>query len=447
MAKRLFGTDGVRGKANSELTAELALKLGRAGAFVLAERSPSKTIIIGKDTRISGDLLEAALSAGICSAGCHASLLGIVPTPAVAYLARELNASAGVVISASHNHMSDNGIKFFGGDGYKLSDEKEKEIERAVARVDTLPYPAGVNVGRIKHVPEAIEKYVNFLKKMVNVDLKGIKIVVDCAHGSAFEVTPRVLSELGAKVVATINDEPDGTNINENCGSIHPQGMQRAVVEQGADLGVAHDGDADRVLAADSEGKLVDGDQIMVACARHLQKKGELTGNKIVVTVMSNMGLHLALKEAGITVLKTKVGDRYVLEKMLESGAVLGGEQSGHIIFLKYNTTGDGLITVLQLLSVMQETGRSLKELASQMVRLPQYMVNVEVRDKKALEGNQTVWRAVRGAEKKLGEKGRILLRPSGTEPLVRVMGEGPDEKELQQVIQELAELVEKELN
>lgn len=446
MEKKLFGTDGVRGEANRELTAKLVFELGRAGAYVLGHHQKGAMIAVGKDTRLSGDLLEAALSAGICSVGCRVARLGIIPTPAVAYLTRVLKLPAGVVISASHNPMQDNGIKFFGGDGYKLSDETEIEIEDLVAEAeDKLPFPVGEEVGNIHEIVEATEVYIKHLKQTVEVDFKGLKVVVDCANGAAYKAAPGVLQELGAEVTA-INDFPNGVNINDNCGSTNPQSLQRAVLERDADLGFAHDGDADRVLAVDAEGNLVDGDQIMAMCALQLKKEGKLKGNHIVATVMSNMGLELALQEAGIAVLKTQVGDRYVLEKMIESGAVLGGEQSGHIIFLQYNTTGDGLITALQVLSVMQKSGRSLKELASQIHQLPQFLRNVRVKDKAKLQDNKNVWQAVALAECKLGKQGRVLLRPSGTEPLVRVMGEGMDEGLIRQIIDELAEVVAKEL-
>ncbi|MBM7853895.1 phosphoglucosamine mutase [Desulfohalotomaculum tongense] len=443
MAK-LFGTDGVRGVANRDLTPELAYKLGRAGACVLAGRGEAKKVVIGRDTRISGDMLEAAMVAGICSVGVDVYQVGVMPTPAIAYLTRELGAAAGVVISASHNPVEDNGIKFFGPSGYKLTDRVEEQIESMVLD-DSLTYPApvGGQLGRVYKIDNAVDRYVNFARSTVDVNLKGLKIVVDCANGAAYQAAPRVFSQLGAEVIPIFNT-PDGVNINDGCGSTHPEELMKKVVEYGADLGLAHDGDADRVLAVDSSGRLVDGDQIMVICAKHLKSKGKLPGNTLVVTVMSNLGLHTALKQSGINVLETKVGDRYVMEKLLESGAVLGGEQSGHIIFLDHNTTGDGIITALQLLAVVKETGQSLDELAKQMERYPQLLKNVRVKDKEAVMNSSRLTEAVTGAEKYLQGEGRVLVRPSGTEPLVRVMAEAKDTKKLNEVVDKLVAVIER---
>lgn len=440
----LFGTDGVRGVANRELTPELAYKLGRAGAYVLSRSAAHPQIVIGKDTRVSGDMLEAALVAGICSVGADAWRVGVLPTPAVAYLSRTMGATAGAVISASHNPFPDNGIKFFAGTGYKLPDAVEEEIEEMVrGSVDQLPHPTGSQVGRVREVADAADRYVAFARETAGAGLDGLKIVVDCANGAAFRVAPQALAGLGAKVIA-LHDRPDGININDCCGSTHPESLQRAVAEHGADLGLAFDGDADRLLAVDARGNLVDGDQIMVACALHLKRMGRLANDTVVATVMSNLGLFLAMRKAGITVKQTKVGDRYVLEEMVKTGAVLGGEQSGHIIFLDHNTTGDGLITALQLLGVMVATGRSLEDLAAQMAKLPQVLVNVHVKDKEKVMQSEAMQTAVSKAEAALHGEGRVLVRPSGTEPLVRIMAEGPDKARLEELVNDLAGIAER---
>ncbi|MEW6622749.1 MAG: phosphoglucosamine mutase [Bacillota bacterium] len=440
MAK-LFGTDGVRGVANRQLTAELAYKLGRAGAYVLASQVQDRkpVILIGRDTRISGHMLEGALTAGICSVGGNAVRLGVIPTPAVAYLTRALGADAGAMISASHNPVEDNGIKYFSSTGYKLPDAIEVEIEALVAGAeDSMPFPVGKELGLAKDFDAALERYVEFAKNTVDMRLDGVKVVVDCAHGAAYEAAPRALRELGAEVVAIYN-QPDGTNINENCGSTHPQKLQEAVLKYGAHLGIAHDGDADRMMAVDEKGQLVDGDQVMVACALYLKEKGQLEDNSLVVTVMSNMGLYAALDKAGIKTYQTRVGDRYVLEKMLETGSILGGEQSGHIIFLKHNTTGDGLVTALQMMQVMVDKGRPLSELAAQMEVYPQVLVNARVQNKEQVMASQVFQARVKEAEQKLKREGRVLVRPSGTEALIRVMLEGPDKDLIGRMAKELA--------
>lgn len=440
----LFGTDGVRGVANQELTPELAFKLGRAVAAQVSKDGEKVAIALGRDTRISGDMLEGALTAGILSAGVDVYQLGVLPTPGIAYLTRKLGAAAGAVISASHNPVADNGIKFFDARGYKLPDETEEKIEALVlGEEDPFPRPTGTAVGKIIPVADAAKQYADYAISTFQGSLEGLKIVVDCANGAAYQVTPMVLKALGAEVIA-IHHEPDGTNINLNCGSTHPESLKEAVLHHGADLGLAHDGDADRVLAVDEEGNLVDGDQILVACGLRLKEKGLLKNDTIVVTVMSNLGLHLAFKKAGINVKQVQVGDRYVLEEMLKSHVILGGEQSGHIIFLEHNTTGDGLITGLQLLQAMVESGEKLSALAAQMERVPQTLVNVPVEDKyKAME-NQEFMAAVLKVEKTLGEEGRILVRPSGTEPLVRIMLEGPKREELETMAEELAAIIRK---
>lgn len=439
---KLFGTDGVRGLANRDLTPELAYRLGRAGAYVLAlQNGNNPSIVIGKDTRISGDMLESALIAGICSVGVDVYRLGVMPTPGVAYLTKALNKAAGAVISASHNPFGDNGIKFLGPQGLKLSDEIEEEIESLILNNQQLPYPIDAKIGRVYEVNNSHDIYGQYAQSLFKGSLKGLKIVVDCSHGAASYITPRVLSDLGAEVV-TIFAEPNGVNINENCGSTHPEALQQRVVAEKAHLGLAHDGDADRVLAVDEKGNLVDGDQIMVITALALNEQGLLDGNKIVVTVMSNLGLHKAMQKAGIEVLETKVGDRYVLEKMQETGAILGGEQSGHIIFLKQNSTGDGLITALNLLQVMVDTQKPLSELAAQMERFPQVMENVQVADKDQALKSPKVLAGIEAAKEQLKDRGRILVRPSGTEPVIRLMAEGPDEEELKHIVNELAKVV-----
>ncbi|MDQ0286997.1 phosphoglucosamine mutase [Desulfofundulus luciae] len=439
----IFGTDGVRGVANRELTPELALKLGRAGAYVLSRGLPGASLVVGWDTRISSDMLEAALTAGICSAGVNVLKVGVMPTASIAYLTRALGAAGGVVISASHNPMGDNGIKFFGASGYKLSDGMEEEIEQLVSCPDRIPAPVGAGVGRAYPVVDAVDRYVAFLKDTVSCDFSGLKVVVDCANGAASRVAPRVLAELGAEVIPIFNT-PDGVNINAGCGSTHPAALQEAVLEHGAHLGLAHDGDADRVIAVDGRGNPVDGDQIMVILARALQKKGRLAKNTVVATVMSNLGLDLALGQSGIRVLKTRVGDRYVLEELLRSGATFGGEQSGHIIMLDYNTTGDGILTALQLLQVVRETGATLQELAAQMEKLPQLLENVRVTDKDKVMNSPVLARAIREQEERLAGQGRILVRPSGTEPLVRVMVEGRDMDLLRSIAGELVDVIRK---
>ncbi len=439
---RLFGTDGVRGIANKDLTPELAYKLGRAGAYVLAKDFGPGRLVVGRDTRLSGDMLEAALFAGICSIGADVLSVGIIPTPAIAFFTRELNVAGGVVISASHNPVEDNGIKFFGPSGFKLTDDKEQRIEQMLWDNGTeLPSPVGAGVGRVQRVTDADDRYIAFLKGTISGGLSGLKIVVDCANGAAYRVAPRVLEELGAEVIS-IYSTPDGVNINAGCGSTHPEKLRDAVIRYGADLGLAHDGDADRLIAVDHLGNLVDGDQIMVICSRYLKAQNRLPNNTVVVTVMSNLGLHLAMREAGIEVRQTKVGDRYVLEELLNSGAVFGGEQSGHILFLDHSTTGDGLLTALQLLAVVKSTGCSLAELAGQMERLPQLLENIHVADKHKVMASPVLERNIVEMEKRLAGQGRILVRPSGTESLVRVMVEGWDMKQLRDVVDELVDVV-----
>ncbi len=441
---KLFGTDGVRGVANRELTPELAFSLGQAGAYVLSKGHPHLKIVIGKDTRISGDMLEAALIAGICSVGADVLRVGVLPTPGIAYLTRTLEACAGVVISASHNPVQDNGIKFFSSTGYKLPDAVEEEIEKIVlGKEKPWQDPVGENVGRVFEIKDAQKQYVDFLKSTVG-SLEGLRIVYDGANGAGYEVGPQVLKELGAELI-TLAVQPDGININEGCGSTHPELLQKAVLEHQAHIGLANDGDADRLIAVDEKGEVIDGDFIMVILALALKRQGKLKEDSLVVTVMSNLGLHIALKEAGITIYETQVGDRYVMEELLKTGAKLGGEQSGHIIFLEHNTTGDGLLTALQLLKVLKEEGKPLSELATQMERLPQVLINVQVKDKyKAME-NPYVIQKVEEVRGYLGERGRILVRPSGTESLVRVMVEGEEQGKLVYLAQSVVDIIKRE--
>ena len=438
---RLFGTDGVRGVANSQLTPGLAFRLGQAGAYVLSKEHPHPRIVIGKDTRISGDMLESALISGICSVGADVLRVGVLPTPGIALLTRTLEVSAGVVISASHNPVQDNGIKFFDSTGYKLPDGIEDEIERIVLN-EEKPWqvPIGGEVGRVIDINDAGRRYIDFLKATVG-RLDGIKVVLDCANGAAAYVGPLILQEVGVEVVCICNT-PDGININACCGSTHPEQLQRAVLEHGADLGLALDGDADRLIVVDELGNILDGDFIMLICALAQKAKGNLDQNAVVVTVMSNLGLHLALKEAGITIFQTQVGDRYVMEELLRTGAKLGGEQSGHIIFLDHNTTGDGLLTGLHLLAVIKEREMTLSQLAAQMKRLPQVLLNTTIQHKERVMQDERVLGKVKQAELMLGDQGRVLVRPSGTEPLIRVMVEGPDQQKLKELAQGVIDII-----
>lgn len=444
---RMFGTDGVRGIAGSELTIELATKLGQAGAYVLTkEREHQATIIVGCDTRISGGMLASALMAGVCSVGANAIFVGVMPTPAIAYLTRRHKVDAGVVISASHNSMEFNGIKFFNGEGYKLSDELEDEIEALICNhMKDITLPIGSGVGKIEYRFDLRDEYVAFMKKSVPVDLGGLKIVVDCAEGAAHYTSVKTLRDLGADLIA-IHTEPDGTNINANCGSTHMDELKARVVYEKADLGIAFDGDADRMLAVDEQGQLVDGDQIMAICGNFMKQNGTLKKNTIVVTVMTNLGFTLMGEKQGIHIEKTKVGDRYVLELMRKDGYNIGGEQSGHIIFLDENTTGDGLLSALHLLRVMVQTKKKLSELAGIMEVLPQALVNAKVPEHKKDQfmEYQEIAEAVHELEEKFHGEGRVLIRPSGTEPLVRVMIEGKDQKVIEQEAEKLAGLITK---
>ena len=444
---RMFGTDGVRGIAGSELTIELAMKLGQAGAYVLTkEQSHQPTIIVGCDTRISGGMLASALMAGICSVGANAIYVGVAPTPAIAYLTRKHKVDAGVVISASHNPMEFNGIKFFNGDGYKLSDNLEDEIEALIRNdMEDVDFPIGPGIGKVEYRLDIVDEYIRYQEKTVPVDLSKLKIVVDCAEGASSYTSVQTLKDLGADLIA-IHTSPDGTNINANCGSTHMDELRARVVSEKADVGIAFDGDADRMLAVDENGNLIDGDVVMAICGNYLKKKGKLAKDTIVVTVMSNLGFSIMGKKEGINVEKTKVGDRYVLENMLENGYNLGGEQSGHVIFLDDNTTGDGLLTALHLLQVMVDTGKKLSELSTVMEVLPQALVNAKVPNhkKESYMEYSEIADAIKELEDKFAGEGRVLIRPSGTEPLVRVMIEGKDQAVIDEEARKLADLIMK---
>lgn len=443
---KLFGTDGFRGVANGELTPELAFKLGRAVAHVLASDYEEPVIVIGKDTRISGDMLESALASGICSRGVDVYRLGVMPTPGIAYLTRHLKAHAGVVISASHNPMEDNGIKFFNKFGLKLSDKTENEIEKFVLEEeDTMPRPTGKEIGKIVYLQQGKNVYETYLEKIFAGSLKGLTVVVDSANGAASNIMPELLKKLGAKVIS-ISDEPNGVNINDDCGSTHMEYLRDNVIQNKGDIGIAHDGDADRMLAVDETGAILDGDQIMAICALDLKEKGELDNNILVGTVMSNLGLKKFCLENEIEFLETQVGDRYVLEEMLAKGACLGGEQSGHIIFKKYNTTGDGLLTALMLMKVMKEKKKKLSQLAEEMKIYPQVLRNVRVENKEDALNNKEFIQAIEQGNNFLGERGRLLVRASGTEPLIRIMAEGENIEEVEELVKSLGKILLKSI-
>jgi len=441
---RLFGTDGVRGVANADLTPELAFRLGEAAGHFLGDRGRGR-IVVGKDTRRSGDMLEAALVAGICSGGADALVAGIVPTPAVAFLTRDLGADGGVVISASHNPAEYNGIKLFSRDGFKLPDELEDEIAEFVEAQRTWRRPTGGDVGSAVAVEDAAERYIAHAVATVPQRLDGLRAAVDCGHGASALTTVAAFERLGVEVHA-LNCDWNGMDINLECGSTHLGPLQDLVSGGGYDAGIAHDGDADRVLAVDDTGEVVDGDVIMAVCAVDLKRRSRLPRDTVVGTVMSNLGFEVAMREAGISVVKTKVGDRYVLDEMRAMGVTLGGEQSGHVIFLEHNTTGDGLVTALQLLSVVHTTGRPLSELRTVMNRYPQVLENVPVRDKGRLTTSAALSDAIALAERRLGDTGRVLVRASGTEPLIRVMAEAADEAEARAVVEALVDVVLSEL-
>lgn len=447
--RKLFGTDGVRGVANNDpMTSEMALKIGRAAAHVFRDSARRHSIVIGKDTRLSGYMIEGALTSGLCSMGMDVLLVGPVPTPGIAFLTRSLRADAGVVISASHNPYEDNGIKFFGRDGFKLPDDVEKRMEDLIfsGGIDAVR-PTASEIGKAYRIDDAIGRYNEFVKSSIprGMDLTGLRVVVDSANGAAYKIGPRILFELGADVIS-LYDKPNGTNINQGCGSLHPQVICRAVVANKAQIGIAFDGDADRMVLCDEKGTIVDGDAAMAICALQMIKEGRLKQNTLVATVMSNLGLELAMQKAGGKLVRAAVGDRYVMEKMIEGGYNLGGEQSGHIIFLDHNTTGDGLVSALQILAIMKQTGKPLSGLAVCMKTYPQILVNVKVNERKDLASIPEIAQRMALIEKKLDGTGRLLVRYSGTEPKVRVMLEGEDQKEIKALAEDLAEVIKEKL-
>lgn len=443
---KYFGTDGVRGVANSELTPELAFKLGRFGGYVLTKNAKRPKVLIGRDTRISGHMLEGALVAGLLSIGAEVMRLGVISTPGVAFLTKVMGAQAGVMISASHNPVADNGIKFFGPDGFKLSDDEELEIEKLLdMKEDNLPRPVGKELGQVTDYFEGVQKYIQYLKQTVDEDFEGIHIALDCAHGATSSLATHLFADLEADL-STMGASPNGLNINDGVGSTHPEALAQFVKEKGADVGLAFDGDGDRLIAVDENGHIIDGDQIMYICAKHMQQEGRLKQSTVVSTVMSNLGFHKGLEALGINSVQTAVGDRYVVEEMKKNNYNLGGEQSGHIIFLDYNTTGDGLLTGLQLVNIMKKTKKPLSELASEMKKYPQKLVNVRVTDKHKVLENEKVKKAIREAEEEMKGNGRILVRPSGTEPLVRVMAEAPTEEECNRYVEKIANTVKEEM-
>ena len=447
--RKLFGTDGIRGVANLEpMTSETAMKLGRASAHLFKRRAGRHQIVIGKDTRLSGYMLESALTSGICSMGVDVLLVGPMPTPAIAFLTRSLRADAGVVLSASHNSYQDNGIKFFSSDGFKLPDELEARIEALIAS-DEIQHlrPTADEVGKATRIDDAEGRYIEFVKRSLprDLDFQGLQIVIDCAHGAAYKVSPKVLRELGA-TVRVIGDEPNGININDGCGTVHPERLQQAVREHHAHIGIAHDGDADRAIFVCEQGRIIDGDHVMAMIALDMQEQGLLKRQTVVGTIMSNFGLELALAKAGIALTRTAVGDRYLLECMVADGCNFGGEQSGHFIFLDHNTTGDGLISALQVLALMKRTGRSLSDLAQCMTAVPQILLNIRVNEKPDLDRVPELTQAIRTGEATLNGIGRVLVRYSGTEPVLRIMVEGAEASLIRTVADNLSAVVQRHL-
>lgn len=444
---KYFGTDGVRGVANSELTPELAFKLGRFGGYVLTKETRERPkVLIGRDTRISGEMLEGALVAGLLSVGAEVMRLGVISTPGVAYLTRAMSAQAGVMISASHNPVEDNGIKFFGPDGFKLSDAEEAEIEALLDQEhDDLPRPTGGALGTVSDYFEGGQKYIQYLKQTVYEEFTNIHIVLDCAHGATSSLATHLFADLEADL-STMGSSPNGLNINDGVGSTHPEKLAQLVVDKGADIGLAFDGDGDRLIAVDENGNIVDGDQIMYICAKHMHEEGKLKHDTVVSTVMSNMGFYKGLEEHGMHSVQTKVGDRYVVEAMREGNYNVGGEQSGHIVFLDYNTTGDGMLTGLQLVNTMKVTGKKLSELAAEMTIYPQKLINVRVTDKHAVTDNAKVAATIAEVEQEMNGEGRVLVRPSGTEPLVRVMVEAPTSEKCEVYCTQIAAVVSEEM-
>ncbi|PWW20014.1 phosphoglucosamine mutase [Cytobacillus oceanisediminis] len=443
---KYFGTDGVRGVANSELTPELAFKLGRFGGYVLTKDHDRPKVLIGRDTRISGHMLEGALVAGLLSIGAEVMRLGVISTPGVAYLTKALGAEAGVMISASHNPVEDNGIKFFGPDGFKLSDDQEAEIEELMDMAeDQLPRPVGENLGQVNDYFEGGQKYLQYLKQTVDEDFSGIHIALDCAHGATSPLATHLFADLDADL-SMMGASPNGLNINAGVGSTHPEALAAFVKEKEADVGLAFDGDGDRLIAIDENGDIVDGDQIMYICGKYMKEQGRLKHNTVVSTVMSNLGFYKGLESNGIQSVQTAVGDRYVVEEMKKNGYNLGGEQSGHIIFLDYITTGDGLLTGLQLVNIMKVTKKPLSELAKEMKKFPQKLVNIRVTDKHHVTDNEKVKEVISQVEEEMNGNGRILVRPSGTEPLVRVMAEAPTGELCSSYVERISAVVESEM-
>ncbi|KMM36362.1 phosphoglucosamine mutase [Guptibacillus hwajinpoensis] len=443
---KYFGTDGVRGIANTELTPELAFKLGRLGGYVLTKNTEKPKILIGRDTRISGYMLEGALVAGLLSIGAEVMRLGVISTPGVAYLTKALSAQAGVMISASHNPVGDNGIKFFGPDGFKLLDAQEEEIEALIdSNEDQVPRPTGSDLGIVSDYFEGCQKYLQYLKQTVDEDFSGLHIALDCAHGATSSLAAHLFADLEADI-STIGTNPTGTNINDGVGSTHPETLAEFVKEKNAHVGFAFDGDGDRLIAVDENGDVVDGDEIMFICAKFMKDQKRLRHDTVVSTVMSNLGFHKGMEEAGVTSLQTKVGDRYVMEEMRKEGYNLGGEQSGHIIFLDHITTGDGMLSALQLANIMKVTNKSLSELAGEMKKYPQSLVNVKVTDKTKVDSNDKIQETIQKVESDMNGEGRILVRPSGTEPLVRVMAEAPTKELCDEYVDRVVKMVEQEL-
>ncbi|MGX7420205.1 phosphoglucosamine mutase [Carnobacterium gallinarum] len=446
---KYFGTDGVRGVANSELTPELAFKLGRFGGYVLMQHADGAThprVLVGRDTRISGQMLESALVAGLLSVGIEVMQLGVISTPAVAYLTRVQGAAAGVMISASHNPAPDNGIKFFGSDGFKLSDEQELEIEALLDNeIDELPRPSADGLGTVDEYLEGSLKYIQFLQKTIPSDLAGIQVCLDGANGATSPLINRLFADLETEF-DVMGASPNGININDGVGSTHPEKLAEFVLEKGADVGLAFDGDGDRIIAVDELGQIVDGDKIMYICGKYLMEKGRLKKDTIVATVMSNLGFHKAVEAAGMTALQTQVGDRYVVEEMRKNGYNFGGEQSGHMVFLDYNTTGDGMLSGIQLINVMKQTGKKLSELAAEVSNYPQKLVNIRVSDKDGAMNVPAIKAVIEEVEKEMDGDGRILVRASGTEALLRVMGEAPTEDKVNYYVDKISDVVRQEI-
>jgi phosphoglucosamine mutase len=447
--EKLFGTDGIRGISNEHpMTAEMALNVGRAIAYLSKRQGHTPRIIIGKDTRLSGDMFESAIISGICSMGVNAISVGVIPTPGIAFLTHNMRADAGIVISASHNPMQDNGIKIFNSDGFKLSDEKENQIEELIfANNMHKLHPDPKELGKLSRMDDAAGRYVDFLKSTFpqEINPEGMKIVLDCSNGATYCVAPAVFAELGVEVT-TLFDQPDGKNINLNCGSQHTEALAEEVLRQKADVGFAFDGDGDRMIAVDNKGNVLTGDRVLAICSSILKKEGKLKNNLVVRTVMSNLGLSVTFQELGIDSVFAQVGDRFVLEEMLARGAIIGGEDSGHLIFMQHHTTGDGLITALQLLAAMKKEGEPLSELASIMTVFPQMLINIDVKRKPEIETVPEIMAAIKQVEEKLGDKGRVLVRYSGTQNMCRVMVEGPTKKETQTYCRQIADVVGKML-